>query len=81
MRIEDFRKLKVGMEVRISDKVRKNSGYCIFLTAFPNGIAPIVSILLEDKSVCLGNSSLYAHWIFDDYEIELIHENKQLKLF
>uniref|UniRef100_A0A6H1ZS95 Uncharacterized protein n=1 Tax=viral metagenome TaxID=1070528 RepID=A0A6H1ZS95_9ZZZZ len=81
MRIEDFGKLKVGMEVRISDRVRKNKGYYKFLKEYPNGVASIVKIALNERTVLLGKSDFFQNWIFDDFEIELIHENKQLRLF
>jgi len=82
MKSEDFRKLKVGMKVRISDKVLKNEGYYKFLEVYPNRVAPIIEVYFENY-ICLGEPSDHhrANWVFNDFEVELLDENKQLRLF
>ena len=84
MKIEDFKKLKIGMEVKVSDKARENEGLKGFLRFYPTRTALIMNIFPDWDGVHLGENRIFKkNWYFARWEIELLSkcEGKQLELF
>ena len=59
MKIEDFKKLKVGMEVKVSDKAIKDEGLKGFLRFYPTRTALIMNIFSDWDGVYLGGNRIF----------------------